>query len=163
MSVNAIQLDKALYTSRAETKDKVLSVRIEENLYELLEKLTGEWETGSVSKTVRTMFLNYLIPEIYEEQWKKIHSKSLENYIKKLLSEGDRIELEKYKELLEQFSEYMKHMRKVVEDMKASQEFFEGELEKLEEGANKLEAVSILWKGDLFEGKKKQNENEPVS
>jgi hypothetical protein len=54
-------------------------------------------------------------------------------------------------------------MKTIAEKMQVSEDFFMEQVEMLEQVAEKLEKVSILWKGELFEGKKKQNENEPVS
>jgi hypothetical protein len=161
--MNAVQLENKLFYSGATTKDKVLSVRVEEGLYSLLEELSEDWNSGSVSKTVRTLLLYYFLPMVYEEQWKQVHSEGFEKYVKELMNEGNEIELQKYKNLLHKFSDYHSDMKTIAEKMQVSEDFFMEQVEMLEQVAEKLEKVSILWKGELFEGKKKQNENEPVS
>lgn len=156
MVVTALQLDNRIsYSSGTITKDKVLSVRVEEGLYNQLEKLTEEWNTGSVSKTVRTLLLYYFLPVLYEEQWKQVNSESFMRFVEIALAEGKEIELQKYKELMEVFSEYLTKIKTIAEGMNSSEQFFISQVELLEQVSEKLEEASILWKGKLFEGKKK--------
>lgn len=164
MTMNNVLLENKLsYSGTTTTKDKVLSVRVEEGLYNLLEELTEDWNSGSVSKTVRTLLLYYFLPVIYEQQWKQVHEENFRNYVQELLETGNEIELQKYRNLLEKVSDYISDMKSIGKNIVASEQFFQNQVDMLEKTVVKLEEVSILWKGELFEGKKKQNENEPVS
>jgi hypothetical protein len=166
MVMSAIQLEnKVNYSSGTATKDKVLSVRVEEGLYNLLEQLTEDWNSGSVSKTVRTLLLYYFLPMVYEEQWKKLTEGNFSRFVQEVLNSGNEMELQNYRNLLAKFSDYYSDMKTIAEKMTASEQFFNNQVEQLELVANKLEEVSILWKGELFEGKKGKRtyENEPVS
>jgi len=156
MVMNAVQLENKVFYSPGTTKDKVLSVRVEDSLYNLLEELTEDWNSGSVSKTVRTLLFHYFLPMVYEEQWKQLHSEGFKKYVQQVLNEGNEIELQKYKNMLERFSEYYSDMKTIAEKMQSSEKFFTEQVDMLEKVAEKLEEVSILWKGELFEGKKKQ-------
>jgi len=154
--MNAVQFENKLNVSPTTTKDKVLSVRVEDSLYSLLEELTEDWKTGSVSKTVRTLLLYYFSPMFYEEQWKQVHSEDFSKYVQELLNEGNEIELQKYKNMLEKFSSYLKLFRTINEKVNATEQFLSEHEEMLEKVVSRLEEVSILWKGKVFEGKKKQ-------
>ena len=156
MVMNAVQFENKLNVSPTTTKDKVLSVRVEDSLYSLLEELTEDWKTGSVSKTVRTLLLYYFSPMFYEEQWEQVHSENFNKYVQELLNEGNEIELQKYKNMLEKFSSYLKLFRTINEKVNATEQFLSEHEEMLEKVVSRLEEVSILWKGKVFEGKKKQ-------
>ena len=153
MNLNAIQLEEF---SVVTTKDKVLSLRVEESLYNFLEELSQEWNTGSVSQVVRKILSFYFMNKVYEEEWKKIHSENLESFIQELKNSGNEIELQKYKNLLEEFSGYLKVFRSIAEALKKTEVFFSGELDKLEYSMDKLQKAGIVWRGDLFEGEKEK-------
>jgi len=164
MTLNSVQVENKLYyNSGTATKDKVLSVRIEEGLYKLLEELTEDWNLVSVSKTVRTLLLYYFLPMVYSEQWKQVQEKDFTSFIQEVLNSENEMELQKYKNLLEKLSEYFESMKTIAEKVNASEKFFSEQVDMFEQVAKKLEEVNILWKGELFEGKKKPYENEPVS
>jgi len=58
MTIGTVELKKNLLNPVESTKDKVLSFRIEESMHELLQDLSKELETETVSDTVRKI-LNF--------------------------------------------------------------------------------------------------------
>jgi hypothetical protein len=147
MNASAIQLNEKLFRVPFETtKDKVISMRIEESLYSLLVDLSKELHVQSVSETARKIIYFYLLNAIYEEEWKKIHSKNFESFINKVAEAGSQVELNNYKDLLQELSEYIVLMRAVVDRLNAAGGFFENEMNKLEEVTDKLEKTEIVWR-----------------
>jgi hypothetical protein len=147
MNASAIQLNEKLFRVPFETtKDKVISIRIEESLFSLLVDLSKELHVQSVSETVRKIIYFYLLNAIYEEEWKNLHSKNFESFINKVAEAGSQVELNNYKNLLQELSEYVVLMRAVVDRINASAGFFEGETDKLEEVTGKLEKAKIVWR-----------------
>jgi len=153
--MNTVEMKKVFFSSLfSSTKDKVLSMRIEESLYSLLEELSKEMETETVSETVRKIISFYLLSAIYEEEWKKIHSENFEEFIQEVAQAGDKIELHKFKRLLQEFSEYLQFLKTLAEKVNNSVYFFEEKTEELGETISKLEQASILWNEELFNGEK---------
>jgi len=156
MTVLTVEMKKELFSSPVETtKDKVLSFRIEEGLYKLLEDISKELDTDTVSNTARKILRFYLLNAIYEEEWKRFHSKDFSKLIQKVDQAGKTIELENFKNLVAELSEYAKLMRAIIDRINISSEFFEGEMSKLEETTSKLEGANILLRKASSEGVKK--------
>jgi len=153
MTINELQLEKFLFSSLEDsTKDKVLSIRIEESMYKLLKDLAKELETETVSDTVRKILNFYLINAIYEAEWEKLHSKDFQKFIAEVAEAGDTIEINKFKRLLEEFSEYVEFLKSIVSRVNHSIIFFEQKNEELEQAISKLEQASILWNGKKYSG-----------
>lgn len=153
MTINELQLEKFLFSSLLNSnKDKVLSIRIEESMHELLKDLAKELETETVSDTVRKILNFYLINAIYEAEWEKIHSKDFQKFLEEVAEAGDNIELNKFKRLLEEFSEYLDFLKSMAERVRHSVIFFEEKNEELEKAISKLEHASILWNGKKYSG-----------
>jgi len=147
MTLNTIELKNGLFNSPVEsTKDKVLSMRVEEGMHKLLADLTKELDTKTVSQTARKILRFYLLNAIYEEEWKRLHSKSFKIFAKEVARAGPEIEIQKYKRLLEDLQHYVELMRAIIDRINVSASFFESEMSKLEEVTEKLEEADILWK-----------------
>jgi hypothetical protein len=153
MTINELQLEKFLFSSLLNSnKDKVLSIRIEESMHELLQDLAKELETETVSDTVRKILNFYLINAIYEAEWEKLHSKDFQNFLEEVAEAGDTIEIDRFKRLLEEFSEYMDFLKSIAERVNHSIIFFEQKTEELEQVISRLEHASILWNGKKYSG-----------
>jgi len=147
MTLRTIELKNSLFNSPVETtKDRTLSFRLEESLYKLLLDLTKELDTETVSKTARKIIRFYLLNAIYEEEWEVLHSENFKKYFEKVKQAGNSIELDNYRNLLSELSEYVELMRAIVDRINASSAFFEAEMNKLELITSKFEEVDIVWK-----------------
>jgi len=155
MTINELQLEKFLFSSLLNSnKDKVLSIRIEESMHELLQDLAKELETETVSDTVRKILNFYLINAIYEAEWKKLHSKDFQNFLEEVAEAGDTIEIDRFRRLLEEFSEYLEFLKSIAERVNHSVIFFEQKAKELEQVITRLEHASILWNGKKYSGEK---------
>lgn len=145
MTIHELQSENILFSSLfSSTKDKAISFRVEESIYELLKDLAKELETETISQTARKILYFYLLNVIYEEEWKTIQAEGFEEYIKKVSDAGDKVELQKYKNLVEELSEYSKFMRSIIDRIALTEEFFDKEIGKLEEVTSKLQSVKIV-------------------
>jgi len=145
MTIHELQADNILFSSLfSSTKDKAISFRVEESIYELLKDLAKELETETISQTARKILYFYLLNVIYEEEWKTIQAEGFEEYMKKVAEAGDKVEVQKYKNLVEELSEYSKFMRSIIDRIALTEEFFDKEINKLEEVTSKLQSVKIV-------------------
>jgi len=145
MTINELQLQNFLFNSLADsTKDKTVSFRVEESVYKLLQDLAKELETETISQTARKILYFYLLNVVYEEEWETVQAAGFEQYIQELKEAGDKIELLKYKNLLEKLHEYVQFMRSIIDRMRITEEFFSNEINKLEEVTTRLENVKIV-------------------
>ena len=132
-------------TEQELSKSKVLSVRIEENLLKLIEAQAKEWNQ-SISQTSRNILSFYFLAQLYEEEWKQIHSENFENVLKELKRAGKKVELQRYRDFLSEVSSYTQLFQANSKAMKNSSDFMTAELAKLENAMTKLEKVEIVWK-----------------
>jgi len=145
MTTNEIQVEKFLFSSLFDTtKDRAISFRVEESIYTLLKDLSKELETETISQTARKILYFYLLNVIYEEEWKTVQAEGFEEFIQEAQETGDKVELQKYRNLLDQLSDYVEFMRSIVDRMHVTEEFFEKEVDKLSEVTSKLENVKII-------------------
>jgi uncharacterized protein YaaW (UPF0174 family) len=128
------------------TKNKVLSMRIEESLYNLLEDLTKELQTETVSNTARKVLYHYLLTSIYEKEWKNIHSENFEEFVQEVAEAGNKIEINKYKNLLKTFSEYLELSKSITDKVENSFRFVYEINEDLDKAVSKLEKAEIVWR-----------------
>jgi len=153
--MNTVEIKEVFFSSLfSSTKDKVLSMRIEESLYKLLEELSKEMETETVSETVRKIISFYLLSAIFEEEWEKINSESFEEFVQEVAEAGDKIEIQKFKRLLQEVSEYLEFLKTLGDKVRNSVYFFEEKTQELGETISKLEQASIIWNEELFNGEK---------
>jgi len=150
-TVERTELKRFFTSSGVAPLDKVVSLRVEEALFELLEELTEEWKTGSVSMTLRIILSLFLIPAVYEEEWKRTKQENLSEYLKLLKAEGEVVELQRYKQLLEELSKYKDFVNKMNLRFQTSISFFEEELSKVEEAVEILQDMKISWNGEMVE------------
>lgn len=157
MTFRTLELRSELFSSPVEiTKDKVVSLRVEQGLYNLLEDLSQELNSESVSQTARDILRFYLLNAIYEQEWKKLHSKDFESFLNQVEKTGKTVELENYRELLSELSKYVQLMRAIIDRINISAEFFENEMLELEQVTEKLEQADIVWKKGINKGKKQE-------
>jgi len=150
-TVERTELKRFFTSSGVAPKDKVISLRVEEALFELLEELTEEWKTGSVSMTLRIILSLFLIPAVYEEEWKRTKQENLSEYLELLKAEGEVVELQRFKQLLEELSKYKDFVNKMNLRLATSISFFEEEIKKVEEAVEILQDMKISWNGEMVE------------
>lgn len=124
-------------TNENVSMERVLSIRVEETLYNLLEGLTEKWGSRNVSSTVRTLISMYFIPEVYRVEWETIKPEEL----------GSSMDLKSYEEFIQETTEYMSFLREAVERSKYSTNELEVMQSKVEgifkEMKDKMESVLV--------------------
>ena len=107
------------------TKDKVISIRLEEALFNLLQAQNEIWKQKTVSETVRTILAYHFLPTVYEIE--------LMNRIPEYEQYKNTIfEWSKYKDFLFEFNEYYEFILEAISRGKNSIEYLEAVKEKLE-------------------------------
>jgi hypothetical protein len=158
MTASTMEMKNDLFTfAVGSTKDKVLSFRIEEGMYKLLEDLAKEFDTDTVSQMARKILRFHLLNAIYEEEWKAVHSKDFNKFIQEVAGAGKEIEVERFKMFLQEFSEYLELLKSIGSRINFSIEFFEKRTQELEGVVSKLENASILFDRGINKGKSKNS------
>jgi hypothetical protein len=132
------------------SKDKVLSVRIEPGLYSLLEALTEQWRTGSVSATVRNLLSMYFLPVVYELEWKNISPERVGEFRKQEQEQGYSMNLARLHKFLSELSEYMSFLVEAEEKGALSLGFIADKKEQVLSIIQNL-AEAELKAGELLE------------
>ena len=124
-------------------KDKVISIRLEEALFNLLQAQNEIWKQKTVSETVRTILAYHFLPTVYEIE--------LMNRIPEYEQYKNTIfEWSKYKDFLFEFNEYYEFILEAISRGKNSIEFLEVVKKKLE---TTLEELSFKLNGAFLERK----------
>jgi len=126
------------------TKDKVISVRLEEALYSLLQAQAETWNLKTVSETVRKILSFHFLPLIYEIEWMN-RIPEYEQYKQEQETTGISFELSKYNQFLYEVNEYYEFTLEAISRGKIAVEFMEEIKEKMEtvlnESKTRLENV----------------------
>jgi len=140
------------------SKDKVLSVRIEPGLYNLLEALAESWSTGTVSNTVRTILSMFFLPVVYEYEYKNLVPEKLLEYKKQEQEQGFSFQLARFHKFLSELSEY-KNLLNEAENVGAlSMGFIADKKEQLSKIIGKLAGIELQLQKELIEEGKKQKQ-----
>lgn len=114
------------------TKDKVLSVRLEEALFNLLQAQNETWKQKTVSETVRTILAFHFLPLVYEFEWKNRTPEQFEQYKQEQEKTGLSFELSRYNHFIFEVAEYYRFLVEAISRGNASIEYLEATKEKLE-------------------------------
>lgn len=128
------------------TKDKVISIRLEEALFSLLQAQNETWKQKTVSETVRTILAYHFLPTVYEMEFMN-RMPEYEQY------KNTPFEWNKYRDFLFQVNEYYEFVLEAISRGKNSIEFMEVIKKKLEttldEAHFKLNGVFLERKQDI--------------
>lgn len=126
------------------TKDKVIALRVSIPMLEKLEQLAEEKGLGSPGTAIRELLNLYLIPQVYEQEWKQVHSENFESYLEELEQAGKRVSFEKYKKLIEQVKQYQELLNVFTGGIENSIEFLNEELNKFKQAVELLEKMQFI-------------------
>jgi len=142
--LDKVPQDQEMFSSTdTVTKDKVISIRLEEALFNLLQAQNEIWKQKTVSETVRTILAYHFLPTVYEIE--------LMNRIPEYEQYKNTIfEWSKYKDFLFEFNEYYEFILEAISRGKNSIEFLEVVKKKLE---TTLEELSFKLNGAFLERK----------
>jgi len=114
------------------TKDKVISIRLEEALFNLLQAQNESWKQKTVSETVRAILAFHFLPLVYEFEWKNRTPEEFEKYRLEQEKTGFSFELSRYSNFIFQVAEYYRFLVEAISRGNASIEYLEAVKEKLE-------------------------------
>jgi len=133
------------------TKDKVLTVRVEEGFYNLLEALAEKMNTGSVSKTARAILSMFLIPQVYKFELENMKPEKLSELLHEKQQAGEPVSFDRFKRFIEKLENYNAFLTEAGEKSKASMQFIEQEKEKVEKTVSMLQQAQETWKEIFME------------
>jgi uncharacterized protein YutD len=132
------------------TKDKVVSVRMEQGLYSMLEALAEAWNTGSTANTVRTILSMYFLPVVFEYEWKNLTPEKVAEFKKQEQEQGFSQNLARLHKYLSELVEYRSFLVEAQTKGSASMEFIQQKLNQVESMVEQL-AEAELKAGELLE------------
>jgi len=112
------------------SKDKVISLRLDKQLYSFLEEMTELRETGSISETVRNLLSMYVLlksVEVINDDRKEQFSR----YLEQVRTSGNEIELKKYREYSKEVTDYLSYLVSFEENATEAMRFMKKEAEKV--------------------------------
>lgn len=130
------------------TKDKILTVRVEEGLWNLLEAYSEKMNTGSVAKTARAILSMFLLPQVYKYELESMKPEKLSEVVR---NKKEPVTLDRYKRFIEELEKYSSFLAEAEEKSKVSIQFIEQEKQKVEKTVSMLKKVQTKWKELLFE------------
>jgi len=107
-------------TDMLANKEKVLSLRISENLYNALEAQSSNWKVKSISETVRTILSMYFLPVIYALEWKDRKPEQLAELVSEQRESGYSLELSRFYRFLYELTEYYEFLSEAEENSSLS-------------------------------------------
>jgi len=93
------------------SKTRVMTIRVEPALFSVLEKLTEKWNSAGISDTVRTILSMYLLPAVYEVEWKKLKPSELQEMLNEQNEKGYSFKLARFNRFMEEVVEYMAFLK----------------------------------------------------
>jgi len=103
-------------TDMLANKEKVLSLRISENLYSALEAQSATWNNKNISETVRSILSMYFLPVIYELEWKEKKPEQLSEMLSEQREKGYSIGLSRFYRFIYELTEYYEFLSKAEEN-----------------------------------------------
>ena len=103
-------------TDMLANKEKVLSLRISENLYSALEAQSATWNNKYISETVRSILSMYFLPVIYELEWKEKKPEQLSEMLSEQREKGYSIGLSRFYRFIYELTEYYEFLSKAEEN-----------------------------------------------
>jgi len=101
-------------------KEKVLSLRVSENLYNALEAQASQWNNKSISETVRTILSMYFLPVIYALEWKDRKPEQLAEMINEQRENGYSLGLSRFYRFVYELTEYYEFLSEAEENSSLS-------------------------------------------
>jgi hypothetical protein len=142
---------RELYSSTdTVTKDKVVSVRMEQGLYSMLEALAETWNTGSTASTVRTILSMFFLPVVFEFEWKNLTPEMVAGFKQQEQEQGFSQNLARLHKFLSELVEYRGFLVEAQTKGSASMEFLQQKLNQVESMVEQL-AEAELKAGELLE------------
>ena len=132
------------------TKDKVISVRMEQGLYSMLEALAETWNTGTTANTVRTILSMYFLPVVFEYEWKNLTPEQVAEFKVQEQEQGFSQNLARLHRFLSELAEYRIFLTEAQAKGSASMEFIQQKLNQVESMVEQL-AEAELKAGELLE------------
>jgi hypothetical protein len=140
---------RELYSSTdTVTKDKVVSVRMEQGLYSMLEALAETWNTGSTASTVRTILSMFFLPVVFEFEWKNLIPEQVEQFQQE---QGFSQNLARLHRFLSELEEYRSFLAEAEAKGSASMEFIQQKREQVESMVEHLAGAELSLKEGLNE------------
>ena len=107
-------------TDMLANKEKVLSLRISENLYNALEAQSSNWKVKSISETVRTILSMYFLPVIYALEWKDRKPEQLAELVSEQRESGYSLGLSRFYRFVYELTEYYEFLSEAEENSSLS-------------------------------------------
>lgn len=101
-------------------KEKILSLRISENLYNALEAQTANWNGKSISETVRTILNMYFLPMVYALEWKDRKPEQLAELVSEQQESGYSLGLSRFYRFVYELTEYYEFLSEAEENSSLS-------------------------------------------
>jgi len=123
-------------------KDKLISLRLDKQLYNFLEEMTAIRETGSISETVRNLLSMYVLlksVEVVNDDRKEQFSR----YLEQVRTSGNEIELKKYREYSKEVTDYLSYLVSFEENATEAVRFMKTEVEKVRKFLSFLQDAEI--------------------
>jgi hypothetical protein len=148
---------KELYSSTDSiTKDKVISVRMEQGLYSMLEALAETLNTGTTANTVRTILTMFFLPVVYEFEFENMKPEKLSQYVKRMSEKGEPVNFDRFQLFIQELEKYNSFLTEAQERGSASMEFIAEQKTKVERSAALLRKAEETWRELLVEEKNKK-------
>jgi len=128
------------------TKDRILTVRVEEGFYNLLEALAEQMNTGSVAKTVRAILSMFLIPQVYKFELESMKPEKLSEFLHEKQQAGEPVSFDRFREFIDKLENYNAFLAEAEKKSKVSMQFIEQEKEKVEKTVSMLSKTHATWK-----------------
>jgi hypothetical protein len=133
------------------TKDKVLTVRVEEGFYNLLEALAEKMNTGSISQTARAILSMFLIPQVYKFELENLKPEKLSEFLNEKQQAGEPVSFDRFMRFIEKLETYNAFLNEAEEKSKVSMQFIQQEKQKVEKTVSMLKQVQETWKEIFME------------
>ena len=138
------------------TKDRVLSVRVEESLYFLLESFSEKWNTEGVGKAVRTILSMFFLPEVYKFELERMKPEKLAEFMQGKTKTGEPVSFDRFIHFTRELKQYAEFLAEAQERSSSSVELIEQEVQKVERAVFMLEQAQETWSKLFEENEEKQ-------
>jgi len=118
----AVEEQKEMFSSTdfRGAKERMLSFRVSEALYSVLEAQTENWKAPNLSETARTILSMYFLPVIYEFEWREKKPEELSEALQEHKEKGFSLELSRLNKFLFEIGGYMMFLEEAEEKSSTS-------------------------------------------
>ena len=150
-----VEMFEELYSSTdTATKDKVLTVRVEEGLWNLLQALSETMNTETVSKTARAILSMFLIPQVYKFELENMKPEKLSELVQEKQQAGEQVSFDRFIQFIHKLEEYDSFLAEAEQKSKVALQFIEQEKCKVEKTVSMLKKAQETWKELIMENDK---------